>query len=160
MKRSLHQLAVSVGLAAAVIIGMAPAASAAGNAPAAKACQKGGFGDLVRADGTRFRNVGACASYAAKGGVPTRPAGITVKLQLFTYSGGVCVVDFRFTGAPDTVYTILTRHVDTLTDATQSEPARTDATGRYQQTRLYGNNSILISYTVNGVTTGLEPVTC
>jgi len=41
----------------------------AGNSAAAHLCQNGGYRNLVRADGTGFRNVGDCVSYAAQGGV-------------------------------------------------------------------------------------------
>jgi hypothetical protein len=39
-----------------------------GNSPNAKACQKGGYKSLVGADGTTFKNTGACVSFAAHGG--------------------------------------------------------------------------------------------
>ena len=39
-----------------------------GNSEAAQACQKGGYADLVRSDGSTFANAGACVSYAALGG--------------------------------------------------------------------------------------------
>jgi hypothetical protein len=39
-----------------------------GNSDNAKACQNGGWQQLVRADGSEFKNQGACVSYAAQGG--------------------------------------------------------------------------------------------
>jgi hypothetical protein len=39
-----------------------------GNSPNAKACQKGGYLSLVGSDGTTFKNVGKCVSFAAHGG--------------------------------------------------------------------------------------------
>ena len=39
-----------------------------GNSGAAHKCQKGGYLSLVGADGTTFKNVGACVSFAAHGG--------------------------------------------------------------------------------------------
>lgn len=39
-----------------------------GNSRAARACRHGGYRMLVGSDGTRFRNVGACVRYAARGG--------------------------------------------------------------------------------------------
>jgi len=39
-----------------------------GNSAAAQLCQDGGYQELVRTDGTGFRNVGECVSYAAHGG--------------------------------------------------------------------------------------------
>jgi hypothetical protein len=40
-----------------------------GNSLNAKACQKGGYLNLYRQDGTRFASESACTSYAAQGGV-------------------------------------------------------------------------------------------
>jgi VCBS repeat-containing protein len=45
-----------------------PAGPGPGNGPNAKSCQKGGWQDFVRSDGSAFANQGACTSYAAKGG--------------------------------------------------------------------------------------------
>ena len=39
-----------------------------GNSGAAHLCHNGGYSNLVRTDGTGFRNVGDCVSYAAQGG--------------------------------------------------------------------------------------------
>jgi hypothetical protein len=52
-----------------VPLATATAASAGGNSANAKACQKGGWQQLVRADATTFTNEEACVSYAAHGGV-------------------------------------------------------------------------------------------
>jgi hypothetical protein len=49
------------------IAGAAPAPGP-GNSPNAKACQKGGYTNLVRSNGTTFASEEACTSYAAKGG--------------------------------------------------------------------------------------------
>ena len=43
-------------------------AQSLGNSNAALQCQKGGYRDLVRTDGTGFRSVGECVSYVAHGG--------------------------------------------------------------------------------------------
>src|SRR6185436_8801741 len=43
-------------------------AQSGGNSAAAQLCQDGGYLNLVRTDGTGFRNVGECVSYAAHGG--------------------------------------------------------------------------------------------
>ena len=53
-----------------VLPGVAQAAKP-GNSPNAKACQKGGWQDLVTSTGRRFANQGECVSYAAKGGTLT-----------------------------------------------------------------------------------------
>ena len=39
-----------------------------GNSANVKLCQKNGWMNLVRSDGTAFKNQGDCASYAAQGG--------------------------------------------------------------------------------------------
>ena len=61
-----------VALALALALLAAPGAAGAepdpGNSWAAQACQKGGYKNFVRADGTPFANTGECASYAAQGG--------------------------------------------------------------------------------------------
>jgi hypothetical protein len=57
---------------------------APGNSGAAHSCQKGGYLSLVGADGTTFKNVGACVSFAAHGGTFATglviPAGKTATL--------------------------------------------------------------------------------
>jgi CARDB len=50
------------------IVGLASPAGAAGNTDNAKACQKGGFVNYSRTDGTTFKNAGDCTSYLAHGG--------------------------------------------------------------------------------------------
>ena len=57
-------LACTLALLAVPVAG----AGSGGNSPAAHACQQGGYRSLVGSDGTTFRNVGACVSYAARGG--------------------------------------------------------------------------------------------
>lgn len=87
-------LLVAVLALATATVALAPAASAGnghgsnpgnpGNSGAAKACQKGGYLSLVGADGTTFKNVGACVSFAAHGGAFATglviPAGKTATL--------------------------------------------------------------------------------
>jgi len=53
------------------LLGTPAAANAApggSNSDAAKACQRGGYANYVRGDGTVFLNTGDCVSYAARGG--------------------------------------------------------------------------------------------
>jgi hypothetical protein len=45
-----------------------PPGQGPGNSGAAHKCQQGGYRALVGADGTTFRNVGACVRFAARGG--------------------------------------------------------------------------------------------
>ena len=49
-------------------IGAATASGGGGNSANAKSCQKKGWMELVRSDGTAFRNQGDCVSYGAQGG--------------------------------------------------------------------------------------------
>ncbi len=46
----------------------APGNPGHGNAPAAHSCHHGGYRSLVGADGTTFKTVGACVSFAAHKG--------------------------------------------------------------------------------------------
>ena len=50
-------------------------AAAQGNSGAAGLCQKGGWTDWQRTDGTAFANQGACVSYAAQGGTLASSSG-------------------------------------------------------------------------------------
>lgn len=60
---------VVLALTVALSVGVATATAAeGGNSDAAKACQQGGWQNLVRQDGTAFTNTGDCVSYAANGG--------------------------------------------------------------------------------------------
>jgi len=54
--------------AAALAVGVSTATAGGGNSDAAHACQQGGWQELVREDGTPFKNTGDCVSYAAHGG--------------------------------------------------------------------------------------------
>jgi hypothetical protein len=70
--------AVSSTASAVAKKGVAAAAKAnrgnkGGNSAAAHQCQHSGWKNLVRADQTRFKNAGACVSYAAHGGTPAAP---------------------------------------------------------------------------------------
>jgi hypothetical protein len=62
-------LALSVGVAAAT-----GGNGNGGNSDAAKACQKGGWQNLVGADLTVFKNEGDCVSHVAKGGTLITPS--------------------------------------------------------------------------------------
>src|SRR5262249_13354323 len=50
------------------VAGHGPGHPGQGNSSAAHSCQHGGYRSLVGADGTTFRNTGACVSFAAHGG--------------------------------------------------------------------------------------------
>jgi hypothetical protein len=90
MKGRIATLAAALGVFALVSVPLAgakkpPPGSAPGNSGAAHKCQKGGYLSLVGADGTTFRNVGACVSFAAHGGQFAKglviPAGKTATLS-------------------------------------------------------------------------------
>ena len=78
MKRVLG-LALCAALVSVVFISVA---TAGGNSPSAKKCQKGGWTTLVRADQTPFASEKECTSYAAKGGTLSTPS--------YTASRAVC----------------------------------------------------------------------
>src|SRR5262249_44407055 len=54
--------------ALALTVGVSPVSAGGGNSDAATACQQGGWQNLMREDGTGFKNDGDCVSYAAHGG--------------------------------------------------------------------------------------------
>lgn len=79
MSKAIHTLLACVAVAAlsAVVAGPVaaePAGPGPGNNPNAEACQKGGYVNLVRSDGTGFQTEGECTSYAARGGTLTPKA--------------------------------------------------------------------------------------
>jgi hypothetical protein len=66
----LRHLVVLCG-ALALTVGAATALAGGGNSANAKLCQKGGWRNFVRSDGSSFANEGDCVSYGAKGGTLT-----------------------------------------------------------------------------------------
>ena len=78
-------LVLCAGLALTVGIATASAADG-GNSDNAKLCQQGGWEDLLREDGTPFKNVGDCLSYAAQGGELSLSAAATCASVGGTYS--------------------------------------------------------------------------
>jgi hypothetical protein len=73
VKRFVVSVAVVAVAALGVPVIAIGSAAAAGNSANAKACQKGGWQNLVRDDGTAFANQGECVSYGAQGGTLTPP---------------------------------------------------------------------------------------
>jgi hypothetical protein len=57
----------------ALTVGVATATAGGGNSANAKKCQKGGWQNWVREDGSAFANQDECVSYGATGGVLTVP---------------------------------------------------------------------------------------
>ena len=73
MKRVLAAASLTITVVAACLIiigltGTSTYAAAGGNSAAALLCQKGGYANLMRTDGSKFSNTGECVSYAAHGG--------------------------------------------------------------------------------------------
>lgn len=64
---------VVVAVATFGVLAMPAFAAKGGNSENAKQCQKGGWENVVRADGTPFESQGDCMSYSAQGGVVTDP---------------------------------------------------------------------------------------
>jgi hypothetical protein len=64
---ALASAVLAVALAFALSTGVAGAARG-GNSTAAKACQKGGYLNWTRTDGTAFRRTGECTAYVARRG--------------------------------------------------------------------------------------------
>jgi hypothetical protein len=95
-------LVLCAGLA--LVVGVS-AATAGGNSDSAKACQQSGWQNLVRQDGTGFKNQGDCVSYAAQGGTPKmKPAPITgVSEPTFALDANTCSVTVPYTPGIDTV---------------------------------------------------------
>jgi hypothetical protein len=99
-------LVLCAALALSVGIGTA---AAGGNSDAAHACQQGGWQNLVRQDGTGFKNTGDCVSYAAQGGVLKAKSTCTTGSENFagnaensqpnTFSGGTIDTPYGFGGA-------------------------------------------------------------
>jgi streptogramin lyase len=76
-----------------------PSGPGPGNSPNAKACQKGGWEDLARSDGTGFSSERECTSYAARGGT-LMPAGQSVYQSSHTslYTRDVATGDATLVG--------------------------------------------------------------
>jgi hypothetical protein len=82
-----------------------PAGPAPGNAAAAKSCQKDGFQNVRRSDGSSFKNAGACTSYTARGGVLQSPQTAQTPQAACEAVGGEYaeqIADFQYlcSGAP------------------------------------------------------------
>jgi hypothetical protein len=72
-------------------------AAKGGNSANAKACQKGGWENWVRADQTPFANQDECVSYGAKGGTLTEPTPAPTSYKVsVTATGGSVLMDVGF----------------------------------------------------------------
>jgi hypothetical protein len=113
----LKKVIFTLVVAAATAAIMVPLAGA-GNSDNAKACQQGGWQNLVRQDGTGFTNTGDCVSYAAQGGVLTpklKPAvgPISVSEPMFSLDVNTCSVTVPYTPGIDTVLYGVNGYTDT-----------------------------------------------
>jgi hypothetical protein len=105
----MKKLIIGVLVAAAAAAIMVPLALAGGgNSDNAKACQQGGWQNLVRQDGTGFNNQGECVSYGAQGGLlKAKPPAVTkpiaVSAPLFNLDVNACSVTVPYTPGIDTV---------------------------------------------------------
>lgn len=137
----LSALGVIVALMA-VTVGGAQAAKP-GNSENAKKCQKGGWNNYVRSDGTAFTSEEECTSYAAKGGQlqpkPTGPDYDALEAQwrtTCTESGGTPDV-FRPLPSGDSVFACTYGWEDPATGPSASAVAQLkaicdDANGAFQ----------------------------
>jgi hypothetical protein len=138
-------LAVLLALSTAVTFaGKSASIAAASGLPAQSQCEANGYQQYMRSDGTRFKNAGACASYAARNQPLYRVPALAVAppvLPSCQYASGY----------PDTVYLSQCTSINTGTGATctlsHEAPSDTFPLGR---DILQG-----CSFAVSG--TGLQP---
>jgi hypothetical protein len=136
----------------------AAAAGKSSKHAAIQACKKGGWRELQREDGTRFRNQGGCVSHAARGGVPAAvvPAVtilFAVSADLVSCDATATLVDFD----PATMF-VGTLIVDTLDAGAPS--TTTDALGDASVPLGTFTPLQTLNLTVDGVSSGDVIVAC
>src|SRR5215510_7552110 len=99
MKKVIFGLLVAA-VTASIAVPLAVAGG--GNSDAANACKQSGWQNLVRQDGTGFKNQGDCVSYAVQGGVlNTKPAAapepVKVSEPMFSLDVNACSVTVPYT---------------------------------------------------------------
>src|SRR6185437_17001909 len=101
MKKVIAALLVAAGTAAIAV----PLAFAGGGNSEANACKLGGWQNLLRQDGTGFKNQGDCVSYAVQGGTLVAKAApaTAVSEPMFNYNVNTCSVRVPYTPGLDTV---------------------------------------------------------
>jgi hypothetical protein len=115
----MKKLIVGLIVAAAAAAIMVPLALAGGgNSDNAKACQQGGWQNLVRQDSTGFKNTGDCVSYAAQGGIlKTKPIPVSgpseVSVPMFNLNVNTCSVTVPYTPGIDTFLYGVNGHPET-----------------------------------------------
>jgi hypothetical protein len=115
MKKLIVGLIV-VAASAAIMVPLAFAGG--GNSDNAKACQQGGWQNLVRQDGTGFNNQGECVSYGAQGGLlkakpPAATTPIAVSAPMFNLDVNTCSVTVPYTPGIDTFLYGVNGHPET-----------------------------------------------
>jgi hypothetical protein len=86
----LRMLWVLCAAAVALIVGVGIATAGGGNSTNAKKCQKGGWQQVYRTNGTGFASQDECVAYAAKGGVVTSARLVITTDVLFECAAGSC----------------------------------------------------------------------
>jgi hypothetical protein len=126
-------LAALVLVLVTAVAGVVSADESPGASSAAHACQKGGYRDVTRADGTRFGNVGQCVSFAARGGTLTPIPRPSLALRFIDASPGLAF-ELTATGfAPRSPISLwITRAGATVDSVSRA----TDDQGGWRLTRL------------------------
>ncbi len=136
-------------MVAIMTLGAMIAPVAAGPGDSRELCKKGGWQDLLREDGTAFRNQGECVSYAAQGGMPVapRPRAISVSWIYRTQHFGfptyeICYARVSVTNFPAGNHTVTLAQVSGIAGAPQEAvltiPVGTDGTGSVDTSNYYG----------------------
>jgi hypothetical protein len=118
---------VVVSAVAAAGVAAKPAGSGPGNSPNAKLCQKGGWQNFVRSNGTSFANEEQCTAYAAGGNtLQPKPTFPESRALCGSYGGtfGVGGPDLVQGGAPGALVVWVCNgvpFVDTTTEAAQQQ---------------------------------------
>lgn len=117
-----------------------------GNADGAKACQGTGYKSLKRPDGSSFKNVGDCVSYAAQGGTfgPSISSFVLNRNDCFfgtytaVFSGGVGTVGGQTvtSGEAFTINTLFTQPVLTVTSSSGATVTSSAPYPQYDSTCL------------------------
>lgn len=140
--------------------GVAWAAPNHGNSQNAHLCQHGGWMSLQGSDGSQFSNEGACVSYGAHGGtiVPIPPA-IAVSFSP-TFDPDYCNVHLTLTHFQAST-TYPTTYAIAGFGSYAGPSITTDAAGAFSGNIFsFFNQDRQISFTIGGVTTPFENISC
>ena len=150
MRHTLPSVTVFALLLALLLIpAAAGAAPGGGNSPGAKACQKGGYSRLGRADGTPFAGEADCVSYAAQGGtlLPRPAATITGIASTVRTFDGVQLIAVSGTGfLPEAPLTFDVVGENVLANNLNGSPyVFTDAAGTFDSATTVGSTNIIMA---------------